>query len=101
MAEQLTRQVGQNVVVENKTGAGGIVATQELARSAGRPHDAAGLHGHPDHHAADAGGALRRAQGPDPGRQRRLGLQHPGDRAAFPDPLVAGRRGSAGSGRAT
>lgn len=38
LAEQLTRQVGQNVVVENKTGAGGIVATQELARSAPDGH---------------------------------------------------------------
>ena len=33
LAEQLSRQVGQQVVVENRTGGGGVVATQELTRS--------------------------------------------------------------------
>lgn len=33
LAEQLGKQLGQNVIVENRTGAGGILATQELARS--------------------------------------------------------------------
>ena len=33
LAEQLSRQVGQQVVVENRTGGGGVVATQELVRS--------------------------------------------------------------------
>jgi len=38
LAEQLAKQVGQNVIVENRTGAGGIVATQELTRSAPDGH---------------------------------------------------------------
>jgi tripartite-type tricarboxylate transporter receptor subunit TctC len=38
LAEQLSKQVGQNVVVENKTGGGGVIATQELVRSAPNGH---------------------------------------------------------------
>ncbi|MCI0753848.1 Bug family tripartite tricarboxylate transporter substrate binding protein [Teichococcus vastitatis] len=38
LAEQLGKQIGQNVIVENRTGAGGVVATQELARSAPDGH---------------------------------------------------------------
>ena len=38
LAEQLTKQVGQNVVVENKTGGGGVIATQELVRAAPDGH---------------------------------------------------------------
>jgi tripartite-type tricarboxylate transporter receptor subunit TctC len=33
LAEQLGKQIGQQVVVENRTGGGGVVAAQELARS--------------------------------------------------------------------
>lgn len=33
LADQLGKQIGQNVVVENRTGGGGVVAAQELARS--------------------------------------------------------------------
>jgi len=33
LADQLSRQIGQNVVVENRTGGGGVVAAQELARA--------------------------------------------------------------------
>ncbi|MBI0538142.1 tripartite tricarboxylate transporter substrate binding protein [Roseomonas sp. KE2513] len=33
LADQLSKQIGQNVVVENRTGGGGVVAAQELARS--------------------------------------------------------------------
>lgn len=38
LAEQLGKQIGQQVVVENRTGGGGVVATQELARSAPDGH---------------------------------------------------------------
>ncbi|MBP0443570.1 tripartite tricarboxylate transporter substrate binding protein [Roseomonas sp. SSH11] len=38
LAEQLSKQIGQQVVVENRTGGGGVVATQELARSAPDGH---------------------------------------------------------------
>ncbi|MFC3127284.1 Bug family tripartite tricarboxylate transporter substrate binding protein [Pseudoroseomonas globiformis] len=38
LAEQLAKQVGQNVVVENRTGGGGVIATQELVRSAPNGH---------------------------------------------------------------
>lgn len=38
LAEQLGRQIGQQVVVENRTGGGGVVAAQELARSAPDGH---------------------------------------------------------------
>jgi tripartite-type tricarboxylate transporter receptor subunit TctC len=38
LADQLSRQVGQQVVVENRTGGGGVVAAQELARSAPDGH---------------------------------------------------------------
>jgi len=38
LAEQLGKQVGQQVVVENRTGGGGVVATQELTRSAPDGH---------------------------------------------------------------
>ncbi|WP_338664507.1 tripartite tricarboxylate transporter substrate binding protein [Pararoseomonas sp. SCSIO 73927] len=38
LADQLSKQVGQQVVVENRTGGGGVVAAQELARSAPDGH---------------------------------------------------------------
>jgi tripartite-type tricarboxylate transporter receptor subunit TctC len=38
LAEQLGKQIGQQVVVENRTGGGGVVATQELTRSAPDGH---------------------------------------------------------------
>jgi tripartite-type tricarboxylate transporter receptor subunit TctC len=38
LAEQLGKQIGQQVVVENRTGGGGVVAAQELARSAPDGH---------------------------------------------------------------
>ena len=33
LADQLSKQIGQNVVVENRTGGGGVVAAQELAHA--------------------------------------------------------------------
>ncbi len=38
LAEQLSQQLGQRIVVENRTGAAGVIATQELARSAPDGH---------------------------------------------------------------
>jgi len=38
LAEQLSKQLGQRVVVENRTGAAGVIATQETARSAPDGH---------------------------------------------------------------
>jgi tripartite-type tricarboxylate transporter receptor subunit TctC len=38
LAEQLSRQMGQRVVVENRTGAAGVIATQETARAAPDGH---------------------------------------------------------------
>ncbi|SHK37440.1 Tripartite-type tricarboxylate transporter, receptor component TctC [Roseomonas rosea] len=38
LADQLGKQIGQQVVVENRTGGGGVVATQELVRSAPDGH---------------------------------------------------------------
>lgn len=38
LAEQLSQQIGQRVVVDTKTGGGGVVATQELVRSAPDGH---------------------------------------------------------------
>lgn len=34
LADQLSQQIGQRVIVENRTGAAGVIATQETARSA-------------------------------------------------------------------
>ncbi|HEY4254331.1 MAG TPA: tripartite tricarboxylate transporter substrate binding protein [Roseomonas sp.] len=38
LADQLSQQVGQRVVVENRTGAAGVIATQEAARAAPDGH---------------------------------------------------------------
>ncbi len=38
LADQLSQQVGQRVIVENRTGAAGVIATQETARSAPDGH---------------------------------------------------------------
>jgi tripartite-type tricarboxylate transporter receptor subunit TctC len=38
LADQLSKQLGQRVVVENRTGGAGVIATQELARSAPDGH---------------------------------------------------------------
>jgi tripartite-type tricarboxylate transporter receptor subunit TctC len=38
LADQLSQQLGQRVVVENRTGAAGVIATQELARAAPDGH---------------------------------------------------------------
>ncbi|NMJ43372.1 tripartite tricarboxylate transporter substrate binding protein [Roseomonas sp. JC162] len=38
LAEQLSQQIGQRVVVENRTGAAGVIATQEAARAAPDGH---------------------------------------------------------------
>lgn len=38
LAEQLSQQLGQRVVVENRTGAAGVIATQEAARAAPDGH---------------------------------------------------------------
>lgn len=38
LADQLSQQLGQRVVVENRTGAAGVIATQEAARSAPDGH---------------------------------------------------------------
>jgi tripartite-type tricarboxylate transporter receptor subunit TctC len=38
LAEQLSQQVGQRVIVENRTGAAGVIATQEAARAAPDGH---------------------------------------------------------------
>ena len=38
LAEQLSRQIGQRVIVENRTGAAGVIATQETARAAPDGH---------------------------------------------------------------
>jgi tripartite-type tricarboxylate transporter receptor subunit TctC len=38
LAEQLSRQMGHRVVVENRTGAAGVIATQEAARAAPDGH---------------------------------------------------------------
>src|SRR3712207_1292273 len=38
LADQLSKQLGQRVVVENRTGGAGVIATQELARPAPDGH---------------------------------------------------------------
>jgi len=38
LADQLSQQIGQRVVVENRTGAAGVIATQETARAAPDGH---------------------------------------------------------------
>ncbi|KAI5931827.1 Myosin light chain kinase, smooth muscle [Manis javanica] len=89
LAEAMTRDLGQQVIVENLGGAGGTIGASRVTRPGRRPHLAAAQHGHrhgtralqqarfrcearPGTHRA----GRRRAH--DPGAQQRLCARHAG-----------------------
>jgi tripartite-type tricarboxylate transporter receptor subunit TctC len=58
LAEELTKQLKQPVLVENIGGAGGVVGTDRAVKSAGR-----WLHPHPDRCGPERGGPRHQPQG--------------------------------------
>ena len=85
LADAVTSEIGQNMIVETKTGASGFIANEAFANAAARrPHHRPRRDGGDVRVAGDARpeAADQRRHRPDADRQRRRRLQHAGVRQA-------------------
>ena len=88
MAARLSEALGQQMVVENRVGGGGIIAMEAVARRAGRLHAVVGEHQCHGHRAGHDQGEIRPGQG-----------LRPDQRAGFKPAGAAGQRQGAGQDR--